>query len=102
MSNEKKADFSGVTSRVDSSADEAKPAADFSGVTASVDRSSDMICAETYTIAKGDTLSAIAKKHYGEASAWKRIFEANRDVLDDPDRIFPGQVIKLPPQSDAD
>ena len=33
----------------------------------------------------------------GSANAWKKIFEANRDVLDDPDRIFPGQVIKLPP-----
>jgi len=51
----------------------------------------------TYTIEKGDTLSKIAKEQLGHASAWKQIFEANRDVLDDPDRIFPGQVIKLPP-----
>lgn len=101
MSNEKKADFSGVTSRVDSSADEAKPAADFSGVTASVDSSADMIGAETYTIAKGDTLSAIAQDYYGKASAWKLIFEANRDVLDDPDRIQPGQVLKLPRKAGA-
>ena len=51
-----------------------------------------------YTVVKGDTLSKIAKQHFGNANAWKQIFEANRDTLDDPDRIFPGQVIKLPPK----
>ena len=51
-----------------------------------------------YTVKKGDTLSKIAKTHYGSANAWKQIFEANRDTIDDPDRIFPGQVIKLPPK----
>ena len=50
------------------------------------------------TIEKGDTLSKIAKQHFGNANAWKQIFEANRDTIDDPDRIFPGQVIKLPPK----
>ena len=45
---------------------------------------------------KGDTLSAIAKQFYGKASAWPRIFEANRDQLDDPDRIKPGQVLRIP------
>lgn len=100
MISDKKADFSGVSSRVDSSADKVGKA-DFSGVTARVDSSADMIGEETYTIAKGDTLSAIAKQHYGAASAWKHVFEANRDVLDDPDLIHPGQVIKLPPRPDA-
>lgn len=101
MTSDRTADFSGVSSCVDSSADKVGKA-DFSGVSTRVDSSADMIGVENHTIAKGDTLSAIARKHYGEASAWKRIFEANRDVLDDPDRILPGQVIKLPPQSDAD
>jgi nucleoid-associated protein YgaU len=54
--------------------------------------------AETYTVRKGDTLSAIAQHHYGKASHWHAIFEANRDQLDDPDLIRPGQVLKLPRQ----
>ena len=48
--------------------------------------------------AEGDSLSKIAKQHLGDANAWKKIFEANRDVLDDPDKIFPGQTLKLPPK----
>jgi nucleoid-associated protein YgaU len=89
------ADFSGVTSRVDSSAGQDERA-DFSGVSSMVDSSADMLGTDSYTIKKGDTLSAIAQDYYGQASAWKLVFEANRDVLDDPDRIHPGQVIKLP------
>jgi nucleoid-associated protein YgaU len=50
----------------------------------------------TYTVRKGDTLSAIAQQHYGKASRWHAIFEANRDQIDDPDLISPGQVLKLP------
>lgn len=93
MSTEKKADFSDVTAKVDSTE---QKAADFSDVTAKVDSTEQIIGERTYTIEKGDTLSKIAKEQLGHASAWKQIFEANRDVLDDPDRIFPGQVIKLP------
>ena len=54
---------------------------------------------ETYTVVKGDTLSKIAKAHYGNANDWKKIFEANRDILKDPDKIFPGQSLKLPPKA---
>ena len=54
---------------------------------------------QTYTVAKGDTLSHIAKQFYGKASKWNAIFEANRDQLDDPDKIQPGQVLKIPPDS---
>ena len=72
--------------------------ADFSDVTARVDSTEEIVGEQSYTIEKGDTLSKIAKTHYGSANAWKQIFEANRDVIDDPDRIFPGQVIKLPPK----
>ena len=53
---------------------------------------------KVYVVVKGDTLSKIAKHEYGRASDWKRIFEANRDILDDPDKIFPGQKLKIPPQ----
>jgi nucleoid-associated protein YgaU len=49
-------------------------------------------------VQKGDSLSKIAKQELGDANAWKKIFDANRDVLDDPDKIFPGQVLKLPPK----
>jgi nucleoid-associated protein YgaU len=51
-----------------------------------------------YTVQKGDTLSAIAKQHYGNANAYMAIFEANRPMLDDPDRIYPGQVLRVPPR----
>lgn len=96
MSTEKKADFSGVSATVDSTE---QKAADFSGVTTSIDSTEEIVGTTTYTIEKGDTLSKIAKEQLGHASAWKQIFEANRDVIDDPDRIFPGQVIKLPPKA---
>jgi nucleoid-associated protein YgaU len=52
-----------------------------------------------YTVKKGDTLSAIAKAHYGNANAYMKIFEANRPMLEDPDKIYPGQVLRIPPQS---
>jgi nucleoid-associated protein YgaU len=51
---------------------------------------------EYYTIVKGDTLSAIAKRHYGDARKYPRIFEANREVIKDPDLIFVGQKIRIP------
>ena len=50
----------------------------------------------TYTVVAGDTLSHIAQRFYGKASRWPAIFEANRDKLSDPDRIFPGQVLRIP------
>jgi len=53
---------------------------------------------QTYTVQKGDTLSHISKQFYGKASRWNAIFEANRDQLDDPDLIKPGQVLKIPTQ----
>src|SRR5688572_1026163 len=54
--------------------------------------------AETYTVKSGDSLSKIAKQAYGDGSKWRAIFDANRDQLDDPDLIHPGQVLKLPAQ----
>jgi LysM repeat protein len=52
--------------------------------------------ASTYTVQAGDTLSAIAKKLYGHANEYMDIFNANRDQLSDPDKIKPGQVLKIP------
>jgi nucleoid-associated protein YgaU len=51
---------------------------------------------EYYEIVSGDSLSAIAKKYYGKASEYPRIFEANREVIKDPDLIFVGQKIRIP------
>jgi nucleoid-associated protein YgaU len=52
--------------------------------------------AKTYTVKSGDTLSAIAKSQLGSAGDYMKIFEANRDQLSDPDKIKPGQVLKIP------
>lgn len=49
-----------------------------------------------YTIKKGDTLSKIAKREYGSADKWNELFDANREVIDHPDRIYPGQNIRIP------
>ena len=53
--------------------------------------------ATMYTVKSGDSLSKIAKQHYGDASKYPRIFEANRPMLSDPDKIYPGQVLRIPP-----
>jgi nucleoid-associated protein YgaU len=49
-----------------------------------------------HTVQKGDSLSKIAKKYYGEAAKYPLIFEANRPMLTDPDKIYPGQVLRIP------
>ncbi len=51
---------------------------------------------EYYTIVSGDTLSKIAKSYYGDATAYPKIFEANRQVIKDPDKIYVGQKIRIP------
>lgn len=51
---------------------------------------------KTYTIVSGDSLSKIAKREMGNANAWQKIFEANKDVIKDPNKIFPGQKIRIP------
>lgn len=97
----KKPDFSNVQSKVTSTE---APKADFSNVQSTVTSTEPVIeggagggePVRTYTVVKGDTLSHIAKARYGKASQWRRIFDANRDQLDDPDRIQPGQVLKIP------
>ena len=52
--------------------------------------------AKTYTVKAGDTLSAIAKAQLGSAGDYMKIFEANKDQLSDPDKIKPGQVLRIP------
>lgn len=51
---------------------------------------------EYYTIQSGDTLSSVAKQFLGNASAYNQIFEANREVIQDPDKIYVGQKIRIP------
>jgi nucleoid-associated protein YgaU len=51
---------------------------------------------KTYTVKSGDTLSEIAKRELGSANKYMEIFNANRDQLADPDKIKPGQVLKIP------
>lgn len=49
-----------------------------------------------YTVVRGDTLSAIAKSQYGNANAYMKIFEANKPMLSHPDKIYPGQLLRIP------
>ena len=77
-SNDEKPDFSDVEGGAASTAPLAEPTE------------------QTYTVVSGDSLSKIAKHHYGDANQWRRIFEANRDQIKDPDEIYPGQTLKIP------
>ena len=69
---------------------------DFSDVSGGASSSADANQGRTHTVAKGESLSKIAKQYYGDAKQWKKIFEANQDTIKNPDLIFPGQVIKVP------
>jgi nucleoid-associated protein YgaU len=80
--NKPKADFSNVQSGSSSTAPSPAPASQSAG--------------RTYTVVKGDTLSKIAKSLYGDANKWRKIYEANTDILKNPDLIHPGQVLKIP------
>jgi nucleoid-associated protein YgaU len=53
--------------------------------------------AKLYTVKRGDSLSKIAKREYGDAMKYPVIFEANTPMLKDPDKIYPGQVLRIPP-----
>jgi nucleoid-associated protein YgaU len=74
-------DFSNVESGGSSTAPKARPAAP--------ER-------RTYTVVAGDSLSKIAKHVYGDADQWRRIFDANRDQIENPDLIHPGQTLIIP------
>jgi nucleoid-associated protein YgaU len=51
---------------------------------------------KTYVVVKGDNLSKIAKQQYGRAEDWRKIYEANKDTIKNPDLIYPGQSLKIP------
>lgn len=79
-----------------------KRRADFSNVqsgsasTAPAPVDTPLAAERTYTVKSGDTLSKIAKREYGDANDWHKIYEANKDVIKNPDLIYPGQTFKLP------
>lgn len=102
----KKPDFSKVQSRVTGTE---APRADFSKVQSGVTSSEDVLegggggslGVRMHTVVRGDTLSDIAKRFYGKAGMWPILFEANRDKLDNPDLIHPGQELRIPPLEDG-
>jgi nucleoid-associated protein YgaU len=97
-----KPDFSNVRSGSDTTAP-VPPKADFSNVQSGVASTAPVVmpAPQTHTVASGDNLSKIAKKFYGNANRWREIFNANRDQLDNPDLIKPGQILKIPTASKA-
>lgn len=78
----KKPDFSGVVEGSSSTAPEPRTSSE-----------------RTYTVVSGDSLSKIAEKFYGDTKEWRRIYDANRNLIKDPDLIHPGQTFRIP---DAD
>ena len=87
-----KADFSNVQSGSSTTADEpaAVPPPDLGPVGTTGNTT------DTYVVVSGDSLSKIAKRQYGDMNQWRRIYEANRDQIKDPDLIYPGQKLKIP------
>ena len=83
----KKADFSNVQSGGASTAPDAKTA----DVSADAPAST-----RSYTVKSGDTLSKIAQREYGDAGDWRKIYEANKDTIKNPDLIYPGQTFIIP------
>ncbi len=53
--------------------------------------------AKMHTVVSGDTLSKISKQFYGDPMKYMKIFEANKPMLKDPNKIYPGQVLRIPP-----
>jgi nucleoid-associated protein YgaU len=80
-----------------------KPLPDFSdvksGASSSAPTPTPTPTEKTYTVVKGDSLSKIAQSIYGDAKKWKLIYEANRELIKNPDLIYPGQVLKIPSES---
>ena len=91
------ADFSKVVSA--SSSVPTSPAGAATTVAHSAPGSNGGWASKTYTVESGDSLSAIAKKIYGDAGKYNKIFQANQPMLKDPDKIYPGQVLRIPADS---
>jgi nucleoid-associated protein YgaU len=88
-----KADFSNVQSGSSSTAPDAPtPMQDLGPVGTTGPAAQD----DTYVVVSGDSLSKIARAKYGDMNQWRRIFEANRDQIQNPDLIHPGQKLKIP------
>ena len=89
----------GVLDKLFGSGKESKGKADFSDVrsgSSSTAPPAQSTPYRTYTVVAGDSLSKIAKREYGDASKWRAIYEANKDLIKDPDLIYPGQELKVP------
>ena len=88
-----KVDFSNVQSGSSTTADEpaAVPPPGLGPVGTTTGNTTD-----TYVVVSGDSLSKIAKRQYGDMNQWRRIYDANRDQIKDPDLIYPGQKLKIP------
>jgi len=54
------------------------------------------VAGRTYVVVKGDTLSQIAEREYGDASRWREIYQANRATIKNPNLIYPGQKLRVP------
>lgn len=81
-------------SNVQGGASSPKDVPDFSNVQGG--SSSTAASTRIYVVVSGDSLSKIAQREYGHANQWNRIYEANRDILKDPDKIYPGQKLRIP------
>lgn len=102
----KKPDFSNVTgssSDTSGAAGSSRSGADFSDVVSGSSSTAPSAPGgmpdqgeRMYVVAGGDSLSKIAKKFYGDSNDWKRIFEANRDRIKNPDLIQPGWKLRIP------
>jgi nucleoid-associated protein YgaU len=89
---EPRPDFSNVRSDGSSTAPSAAPAPQPTAPIGSGRTGSE----KTYVVVKGDSLSKIALREYGDANKWRTIYEANKDRIKDPDLIYPGQELKVP------
>jgi nucleoid-associated protein YgaU len=84
-----KPDFSNVQSGGSSTAPASKP-------TPAQPEGDTSVSGRTYVVERGDSLWKIAKRHYGDGEKWRKIYEANRDQIKDPDLIHPGQKLRIP------
>jgi nucleoid-associated protein YgaU len=87
-----KPDFSNVRSGGSSTASPPAPLPQADGAPSPADS----VETQLYVVVKGDSLSKIATGQYGNAQKWRRIYEANRDLIKDPDLIYPGQQLRIP------
>ena len=71
---------------------------DFSDVSGGASSAADAKKGRTHTVAKGESLSKLARQYYGDVKQWKKIFEANKDILKNPNLIHPGQKLRIPPK----